>query len=152
MLILYHFNSRSREGSDKELNMGIFEELNFNSRSREGSDGEEAEKSTEAKIFQFTLPWRERPTIYLMSYIFFLFQFTLPWRERLSRCGVLAWLSCISIHAPVKGATFTLSCFVCNCFNFNSRSREGSDESALKALFLNIYFNSRSREGSDFLI
>ena len=33
----------------------------------------------------------------------------------------------ISIHAPVKGATFIAITFNYYCFNFNPRTREGCD-------------------------
>ena len=36
------------------------------------------------------------------------------------------------------------------CYNFNPRSREGSDFVNLCICFFCLYFNPRSREGSDF--
>ncbi len=51
----------------------------------------------------------------------------------------------ISIHAPAKGATQTIS----YPGNFNPRSREGSDEHERLYCSGNRNFNPRSREGSD---
>ena len=57
----------------------------------------------------------------------------------------------ISIHAPVKGATFSLGSFAFLASYFNPRSREGSDiPSAICTITASQhYFNPRSREGSD---
>ena len=86
--------------------------------------------------------------------------------------AVLIMFALISIHAPAKGATYygTFDMSILNSFqstlprrerpfgiyhrvtgfyNFNPRSREGSDSKDLLHR-LNIYdFNPRSREGSD---
>ena len=100
--------------------------------------------------FQSTLPWRERRSVlfsrsrrhtyfnprsregsdvsasfgnrYLLT-----FQSTLPWRERHLSPWFLVNTLLISIHAPVKGATSTLNKRKIYWFNFNPRSREGSD-------------------------
>ena len=56
----------------------------------------------------------------------------------------------ISIHAPVKGAT---SCDFGRWQNskyFNPRSREGSDCLRIHNVKCHSYFNPRSREGSDY--
>ena len=55
----------------------------------------------------------------------------------------------ISIHAPVKGATFAESLSVRLCRHFNPRSREGSDNRTDRAAANKPDFNPRSREGSD---
>ena len=55
----------------------------------------------------------------------------------------------ISIHAPAKGATAAAETTLLNPFNFNPRSREGSDLHPLPANKGIVYFNPRSREGSD---
>ena len=55
----------------------------------------------------------------------------------------------ISIHAPAKGATTEHAAAVAKEYDFNPRSREGSD--AKRAFREKIFydFNPRSREGSD---
>ena len=58
----------------------------------------------------------------------------------------------ISIHAPAKGATFLVCPLAYKHFNFNSRSREGSDTHRVSKRLWPINFNSRSREGSDVVI
>ena len=55
----------------------------------------------------------------------------------------------ISIHAPAKGATLNLFQQESDEFNFNPRSREGSDEISSSSFDLVFNFNPRSREGSD---
>ena len=76
--------------------------------------------------FQSTLPRRERPSFGFLPSISFRFQSTLPRRERLydRYCKEYDW-------------------------NFNPRSREGSDPILLERSILNANFNPRSREGSD---
>ena len=57
----------------------------------------------------------------------------------------------ISIHAPVKGATFRCrSCNPSNCY-FNPRTREGCDfvHDDADARFFFEHFNPRTREGCD---
>ena len=41
---------------------------------------------------------------------------------------------------------------VANSYNFNPRSREGSDLCASSLSAISIDFNPRSREGSDFIV
>ena len=57
----------------------------------------------------------------------------------------------ISIHAPAKGATLFLFVLFTQCFNFNPRSREGSDFQRATIAQSVSDFNPRSREGSDVL-
>ena len=121
----------------------------FNPRSREGSDTMYF-GSDETKI---------------------KFQSTLPRRERQGDKVVSSFKLQISIHAPAKGATNSEKTDKNLPWNFNPRSREGSDEfdsvyeffkkafqSTLPrrerlAIYIDRggaqYFNPRSREGSD---
>ena len=101
---IYHFNPRSREGSDESVmidgsmtskfqstlprgerryrNADLPKSLYFNPRSREGSDRFRAERRKLFLLFQSTLPRGERP------------------------CLMPAMSSrLISIHAPARGAT-----------------------------------------------
>ena len=55
----------------------------------------------------------------------------------------------ISIHAPVKGATWVLRVPARHDRHFNPRSREGSDSGLRVAPVSMTDFNPRSREGSD---
>ena len=107
---MFHFNPRSREGSDgisaynttKAAAISIhapargatthsiansFLKQHFNPRSREGSD------STLSKIF----------------FVIAKFQSTLPRGERLPTCTRDIQTTFISIHAPARGATAILS-------------------------------------------
>ena len=61
----------------------------------------------------------------------------------------LTRLSVISIHAPVKGATHIRACRHGFRWDFNPRSREGSDHLVSDLQAHKDYFNPRSREGSD---
>ena len=64
-------------------------------------------------------------------------------------CGVrITQNGVISIHAPVKGATGTSTCTL-RLQNFNPRSREGSDDARITPSAIVLHFNPRSREGSD---
>ena len=78
------------------------------------------------------------------------FQSTLPRRERRVLQGVSTRpRSCISIHAPAKGATHTRAAIGAWTANFNPRSREGSDTRCSRRAVSQFNFNPRSREGSD---
>ena len=81
-----YFNPRSREGSDSIYKVLQFFHSNFNPRSREGSDNSKHPAIHQNKIFQSTLPRRERPdtleAVFRPVYI--------------------------SIHAPAKGATMII--------------------------------------------
>ena len=57
----------------------------------------------------------------------------------------------VSIHAPVKGATYYGYYYLQWNLIFNPRSREGSVSSAIFKIVLMVCFNPRSREGSDWL-
>ena len=120
------FNPRSREGMDINeiywfpitrisihapargatfFRFSRFKHLeHFNPRSREGSDCDCTFSWTQVYIFQSTLPRGERPILrYLVTRFFD-----------------------ISIHAPA-GATKTEMISYVELYNFNPRSREGSD-------------------------
>ena len=97
------FNSRSREGSDRNEQRVCTQHSCFNSRSREGSDSHLGIECLRLR-----------------------FQFTLPRGERRRRIGELLPCGDVSIHAPARGAT-ALSLQDGAKERFNSRSREGSD-------------------------
>ena len=77
----------------------------FNPRSREGSDVQISGYFYEYKLFQSTLPRRERLWPVCPDEIRVQFQSTLPRRERLGQQWRPADRLGISIHAPAKGAT-----------------------------------------------
>ena len=102
----------------------------FNPRSREGSDsGQTLRILLYTPSFQSALPRRERPTASVRLSTIFRFQSALPRRERL-----FAW--------PSR----------CDTYNFNPRSREGSDPQHLCVCPRFSDFNPRSREGSDLTV
>ena len=100
----FYFNPRSREGSDRGRQRLSIKLYNFNPRSREGSDLLVLRVLTNHKLFQSTLPRRERPCKMFFDIFIFVFQSTLPRRER--HC----------IHSITVAMDY-----------FNPRSREGSD-------------------------
>ena len=126
---------------------------------------------SERKLFQSTHPWRVRPPITLRgasanyfnprtregcdtlqgrdSSQVWLFQSTHPWRVRLYDNWSREETIIISIHAPVKGATWVS--LVCQCipYNFNPRTREGCDRNAWYNKYVKWNFNPRTREGCD---
>ena len=57
--------------------------------------------------------------------------------------------STISIHAPTRGATAQILCYVLDDIDFNPRSHEGSDMCPWIFLYHELNFNPRSHEGSD---
>ena len=107
------------------------------------------DKKTSCKLFQSTLPRRERLPISNERSRKITFQSTLPRRERQSRAYQYCLWAIISIHAPTKGATRDIAAFDAYLRDFNPRSHEGSDLLFhLKSRILRN-FNPRSHEGSD---
>ena len=149
-LRLYHFNPRSREGSDlRRLVCGFLNCLfqptlprgerhykmlfylstrNFNPRSREGSDDRAIQYLFHDLFISTHAPARGATTL---------------------RPMVLYRLDDISTHAPARGATAAPSLKKGLFLYFNPRSREGSDKKRYNRSLKWIYFNPRSREGSD---
>jgi len=58
-------------------------------------------------------------------------------------------LSYVSIHAPVKGATGALFSPRCVALRFNPRARKGRDFCIVSGIILNASFNPRARKGRD---
>ena len=117
--------------------------LNFNPRSREGSDAKRSWKYCGHRRFQSTLPRRERLGSMYIFCIIAPFQSTLPRRERHYVFYYNQRFYNISIHAPAKGATHTTPCPHTSQWDFNPRSREGSDPaSAPLVKVLTIEFQS----------
>ena len=101
------------------------------------------------KLFQSTLPRRERHNLYrhkrgltnfnphshegsdtpryLRCTCSFRFQSTLPRRERHIHSVLLLTYYMISIHTPTKGATLSIPVKKWEEFDFNPHSHEGSD-------------------------
>ena len=103
-------------------------------------------------MFQFTLPCGERRQVFCNALRMDLFQFTLPCGER-QRCICRFFnTDIVSIHAPVRGATFLdLIYRVSRSFQFTlpcgeRRMSQFQDHSNRRC------FNSRSRAGSDDII
>ncbi len=99
----------------------------FNPRSREGSDCVTQFIFTIQATFQSTLPRGERLNSAIQFSCSFSFQSTLPRGERLLSFPLL----------------------LIERYNFNPRSREGSDIKKKNIGFFDFNFNPRSREGSD---
>ena len=125
--IAQHFNPRSREGSDVNLPINVTLFIYFNPRSREGSDEEVYEKMMGNSKFQSTLPRGERQKIHNNAAGSREFQSTLPRGERPLLSAVYVLTVEISIHAPARGATYSVAILSTSCSDFNPRSREGSD-------------------------
>ena len=127
------------------------ERKDFNPRSREGSDSRTQTAIPCELSFQSTLPRRERHVLVQFLLLPLLFQSTLPRRERhfdfLSCSRILEFQSTLPrrerLIAPILHR---------NRYNFNPRSREGSDEGGLLMTVDHLNFNPRSREGSDLLL
>ena len=146
-----YFNPRSREGSDEVLNMKTGQIINFNPRSREGSDRRSHLILRYITHISIHAPAKGATIRSLIEYEWIhRFQSTLPRRERLCNVFYYWWRQ----------------------FDFNPRSREGSDiistarretdlifqstlprrerpGDLLGCVIPRVYFNPRSREGSD---
>ena len=101
--------------------------LNFNPRSREGSDFRDRIGKVWLLGFQSTLPRGERRAEHDMIVTAMQFQSTLLRGERPRFSAVVGINLSISIHAPARGATFVIVSAKYGCWDFNPRSREGSD-------------------------
>ena len=125
---------------------------NFNPRSREGSDKQYGGKRQWQKLFQSTLPRRERPGLpegfcrldhfnprsregsdqaYQSDFADLIISIHAPAKGATDCIGIDSLLNAISIHAPAKGATFSCRVLVARSPYFNPRSREGSDFAAI---------------------
>ena len=106
------FNPRTREGCDAVLRSKFLCFACFNPRTREGCDSLPCNKSVNNQ-----------------------FQSTHPWRVRLIRYLVINFWIIVSIHAPVKGATFKSFFQMVWPSSFNPRTREGCDGRAVSPDF-----------------
>ena len=71
--------------------------------------------------------------------IWYYFYYIL-WSDSVNAC--VGYFSPISIHAPAKGATTTFTDWMNGVYNFNPRSRKGSDAITVKILYVVIAFQS----------
>ena len=101
---IHDFNPRSRTGSDFPRHSYSFSDSDFNPRSRTGSDSFRLRTTRYSAIFQSTLPHGERLKLWRTTMGQNRFQSTLPHGERLPG------------DSTAK-----------NDYNFNPRSRTGSD-------------------------
>ncbi len=127
------------------LDMSVF---HFNPRSREGSDDSTAHPLTVTVKFQSTLPRRERLRYMRGIAAELLFQSTLPRRER----PAADWITSIANDFNPRsreGSDVTSSVTLASPTYFNPRSREGSDTKKIIDVSYHNDFNPRSREGSD---
>ena len=168
-IISIHAPARGATGDAKDIWLAV---RNFNPRSREGSDIQPTRNKREtADKFQSTLPRGERHHSVAFSVFLLPFQSTLPRGERPFSGSDSILCGNISIHAPARGATKEKSaparissfqstlprgerlvkpCCLKYPFNFNPRSREGSDAEKRRGnCMAKVNFNPRSREGSD---
>ncbi len=127
----------------------VKEALDFNPRSREGSDDKIVDAHFLKKIFQSTLPRRERRGLVEQSNKCKDISIHAPTKGATLCPRRFARPHDISIHAPAKGATATVSATSLCGSDFNPRSREGSDNIRRYISACSRYFNPRSREGSD---
>ena len=139
------FNSRAREGRDKNANMEDWEDFvsihapargatgaedanlvieSFNSRAREGRDQYNAKGLVQLERFQFTRPRGARPFLFFVNTASLLFQFTRPRGARRHVVHSLFYLE----------------------RRFNSRAREGRDVAGLAAaVYLTAFQFTRPR-------
>ena len=168
-----YFNPRSREGSDQIVyNLRILL-IKFQSTLPRG---ERPWKNQQHEFLQYFNPRsREGSDIFRIpaSKLPYVISIHAPARGATPSSLLPVPESRISIHAPARGATFYHSSCHHSRYDFNPRSREGSDKYYVyfaRFAFISIhapargatsnswiywtnvaYFNPRSREGSDFI-
>ena len=114
IISIFHFNPRSREGSDRRKPAGV----------------------TGCKI-SIHAPARGATFLHMVVvFLLQIFQSTLPRGERHALLRQVTSYVVISIHAPARGATHKNLCIM-RLIDFNPRSREGSD-SEYKTGFLEV--------------
>ena len=124
----------------------------FNPRSREGSDsGQTLRILLYTPSFQSALPRRERRPAAHFQHIIFKFQSALPRRERRPAAHFQHIIFKFQSALPRRERLFAWPSR-CDTYNFNPRSREGSDPQHLCVCPRFSDFNPRSREGSDLTV
>ena len=106
-MMMWHFNPRSREGSDYAPHQISRDTVHFNPRSREGSDSFTLYFSQRRENISIHAPARGATKAERLTESLRLFQSTLPRGERLLFDLPGNILQRISIHAPARGATLT---------------------------------------------
>ena len=127
----------------------IFWKMIFQSTLPQGERPNPGVKTVTPLPFQSTLPQGERHSADHKRRSRQRFQSTLPQGERQNIFACIHPTHPISIHAPARGATRSIFCTIHQMWNFNPRSRKGSDVSWACSILLLTYFNPRSRKGSD---
>ena len=123
------FNPRSRVGSDCKDTIHLRYYQGFNPRSRVGSDLQRSVIFHDPKMFQSTLPRRERPIATIFARQCSWFQSTLPRRERHISPLLSAASSLFQSTLPRRERLSARKANICRC-RFNPRSRVGSDHGA----------------------
>ena len=141
------FNPRSREGSDILYPKNFRPLRCFNPRSREGSDRPRSLTSAESALFQSTLPRGERQAATTIEVMAEMFQSTLPRGERPDRASQSTPKTRVSIHAPARGATWSIMDMSTTPRSFNPRSREGSDGLLTRGVYYVRTFQSTLPRG-----
>ena len=152
MWYIIYFNPRSREGSDsfKGYTSRILRQISIHAPARGATFTNIVGNYT--CQFQSTLPRGERPDSSIYSEYDCIISIHAPARGATRLQIKSATIIPISIHAPARGATDFQPCTVCLYYDFNPRSREGSDFKSKHNHFQSYRnFNPRSREGSDLL-
>ena len=142
------FNPRSREGSDNFRQSGkTRNSISIHAPARGATAGERGARKMPQ--FQSTLPRGERQPCNGKTGDAHEFQSTLPRGERPAGYNPPEPVPCISIHAPARGATLHDVCKA-DFYTFQSTLPRG-ERPFSPSLSFNIFFNfnPRSREGSD---
>ena len=127
LVLSENFNPRSREGSDQKQRYKLSRTGYFNPRSREGSDIPILQTCLCLILFQSALPRGERHLPSEHRHQSKKFQSALPRGERHAGERLETVIRVISIRAPARGATYSPHSSFYSSYNFNPRSREGSD-------------------------
>ena len=144
-----NFNPRSREGSDVDCNAFFLYRQEFQSTLPRGERRKLANSNEVDVLISIHAPARGATWVSDMSKQFSPFQSTLPRGERPTRSGLSsAWWN---FNPRSREGSDVRAGTVLEVigFDFNPRSREGSDRVTGVGLRLPEDFNPRSREGSD---
>ena len=122
----HHFNPRSREGSDAWSQMAAPSYRDFNPRSREGSDTPTQQTDFQVTKISIHAPAKGATVLLEPSTARRLFQSTLPRRERPAGRGRKRHSRHFNPRSR-EGSDGHLRCCSSLVYHFNPRSREGSD-------------------------
>ncbi|GAE07105.1 hypothetical protein JCM10914_3316 [Paenibacillus sp. JCM 10914] len=143
-----YFNPRTHTGCDKLLRIGPLPVLNFNPRTHTGCDIQRQKVARYCSYFNPRTHTGCDADANGGERIDGTFQSTHPYRVRRFHLHS-TWLTVISIHAPIQGATFINPSIQLFMTYFNPRTHTGCDLPKIEVVAMNVNFNPRTHTGCD---